>query len=149
MPNRSRPWLIFLWLGLALPMGFYSFQLISPRHCALGAISVLVFVCARRGRAIFQSYFRPQLFATAMKAAFLAAAILPVFAGLNITELRHPRITCAGPTLLPSSAGVAPVGAYLAFARELRNSHGCLDHNQAVWSAAKNTRFQADAAGRG
>jgi hypothetical protein len=83
-----------------------------------------------------------------MKAVFLTAAIVPIFVGLNVADLRHPRITCTHPTMLPTGAGVAPAGAYLAFAREVRHSHGFLDHNHAVWSAAKNTQFQADSAGR-
>ena len=146
--NRSRVWLLFLGLGLAMPMGYYSFQLLTPRHCTVGAVGIFVFVCAKRGRAIFQTYLQPPIFATGMKTVFLAAAIVPMFVGLNVADLRHPRITCTHPTLLPTGAGVAPAGAYLAFAREVRRSHGFLDHNHAVWSAAKNTQFQADSDGR-
>ena len=146
--NRCRLWLIFLWLGLALPMGYYSFQLLTPRHCTVGAVSILVFVSARRGRAIFQNYFQPKIFGAAAKTILLLAALGPVLLGLNLADLHHPKITAPRPTLLPTGAGVAPAGAYLAFALAVRRSHGFLDHNHAVWAAAKSTRFEAGADGK-
>ena len=146
--NRCRFWLGFLWLGLALPMVLYSLQLLTPRHCAVGAISILVFVCAKRGRAIFQNYFQPKFFGAAVKTVLLLSALGPVLLGLNLADLQHPKITGTQPTLLPTGAGVAPMGAYLAFALSVRANHGFLDHNHAVWAAAKSTRFEAGADGK-
>jgi hypothetical protein len=146
--NHCRRWLAFLGLGLVLPMVYYSFQMPSPRQCTVGVVSVLVFVCARRGRAIFHNYFRARFLGAAMKYGLLAAAVIPVFIGANLAEIHHPRITCTRPTLLPSASGVAPVGAYLAFAWEVRRQHGFLDHNQAVWMAAQATAFVAGKNGK-
>ncbi len=145
--NRCKLWLAFLWLALFLPMGYYSLQLLTPRHCTVGAVSILIFVCAARGRAIFQNFFREITFAPAVKTILIAAAILPVFVGVNLDDLHHPKITLTHPTWLPSGAGVAPTGAYLAFALDVRRNGGFLDHNHAVWAAARATKFEADATG--
>lgn len=146
--NRCRLWLLFLSLGLVLPMAYYSAQLLSPRHCTVGAVSVLVFVCARRGRIIFHKYFRPGLRTTLMKAMLFLSALLPVFAGVDLSDLHHPKITFTRPTLLPSGAGVAPTGAYLAFGCTIRRDGGYLDHNQAVWAAAKTVHYEAASNGK-
>jgi hypothetical protein len=108
---------------------------------------VIVFLCAKRGRILLQIFFRHQPLGLPIKTVMIAAAVLPVFCGVDLTDLHHPRITCTHPTLFPSGAGVAPTGAYLAFARQLRQTHGLLDHNQAIWNAAKSTDFAADSFG--
>ena len=144
---RCKLWTAFLWLGLLLPMGYYSLQLLTPRHCTVGAVSILVFVCAARGRAIFQNYFRRKSFAAAVKFALLMAALVPVFVGANLADIRHPKLTCTQPTLLPSGAGAFPAGGYLAFALDVRARGGLLDHNHAVWVAARDTTFETDATG--
>lgn len=145
--TRNSLWAVALFGALALPMGYYSLQLLSPRHCAVGAVSVLLFICARRGQAIFKTFFRNRLLGFTTKFIFVATAVVPVFLGLDLADLHHPKITFKQPTLLPSVAGVAPAGAYLAFAQSVRTSDGFLDHNQAVWSAAKSARFVPDADG--
>lgn len=141
--SRCRWWTVFLWLGLALPMAYYTLQLLSPRHCTVGAVSVLVFVCAKRGRAIFQNYFRRKSVFRILKPALVLAAVFPVFIGLNLSELKHPVLTLKEPTLLPSGAGVAPTGGYLAFAASVRSKAGFLDHNHAVWMAASRIQFDS------
>jgi hypothetical protein len=144
---RCKWWTVFLWLGLLLPMGYYSLQLLTPRHCTVGAVSILVFVCAARGRVIFQNYFRRNFLASTIKFALLLAALVPVFVGVNLVDLRHPKLTCTQPTLLPSGAGAFPAGGYLAFTLNVRRCGGFLDHNQAVWAAARDTKFSTDATG--
>jgi hypothetical protein len=139
---RCRVWLFFLALGLALPMLYYGRQLLSPRHCVTGVAAVLLFVCARRGRVIFQLYFRQKNFGTAVKAALVLAAVLPVLVGINLDNFTRPRLTFFQPTLFPTVAGVCPMGAYLGHAIHVRTSDGLLDHNQAVWAAARQTIFQ-------
>ena len=146
-PEHRRVWIFFLWLGLALPMAFYSFQLLSPRHCTLGAVAVAVFVCAKRGRAIFQSYFRAPLAGGLLKIIILAAALVPLLLGVNLADLHHPKMTFLKPTLLPSAAGAAPAGGYLGFLVSIKPLKGYLDHNQAVWNVARDTQYKADAGG--
>jgi len=145
--NRCRVWLVFLAAGLAMPMGYYCLQLLSPRHCVIGALSVLVFLCASSGGAILRVYFRQKVFGPALKFALMLAALAPVFVGLDIPELRHPRLTFTQPTLVPSAAGVCPLGAYLGHALNVRRQHGFMDQNQAIWAAAKTTQFESDAGG--
>ena len=145
-PHR-RLWLAFLWLALAFPMAYYSLQLLSPRHCVVGAISVVIFVCARRGRALFQSYFHTRFSGLGLKLILVAAALIPVFVGINLSNLHHPKITFLQPTLIPSGAGVAPMGGYLGFVLSVQRQDGLLDHNHAIWSAARDTKFKADATG--
>jgi hypothetical protein len=142
-----RTWIIFLGLGLALPMAYYSLQMLSPRHCVVGATSVAVFACAPRGRALFQSYFRTRFSGGGLKLIFVAAAVVPMLIGVNLTDLHHPKIAFLQPTLLPSAAGVAPAGGYLGFLISVKIQKGFLDHNQAVWTAARDTKYQADASG--
>ena len=145
--NRCRVWLVFLAAGLAMPMGYYCLQLLSPRHCVIGALSALVFICAGSGGAILRVYFRRKVFGPALKFALVLAALAPVFVGLDIPELRHPRLTFTQPTLAPSAAGVCPLGAYLGHALNVRRQHGFMDQNQAIWAAAKTTQFESDAGG--
>ena len=146
--SRCKLWTAFLWLGLLLPMAYYSLQLLTPRHCAVGAVSILVFVCAARGRAIFQNFFRAKTFAPALKIILIAAAVIPVFTGVNLDDIHHPKITLAHPTWLPSGAGVAPTGAYLAFALDVRRQGGFLDHNHALWAAAQTARYKTNGVGK-
>jgi len=120
--NRDRVWLLFLAAGLALPLGYYGLQMLSPRHCVTGALSALVFIAAKSGRAIFQLYFRRQGLAAGVKLALFAAALAPVLAGVDLNDVRHPRFTLTRPTLLPSPAGVFPLGAYLAHALNFGDS---------------------------
>ena len=140
--THCRLWLFFLALGLALPMGYYSRQLLSPRHCVTGIAALLLFVCARRGRIIFQLYFRPRISGAIIKTALVLTAVLPVFVGINLDNFARPRLTIFQPTLFPTVAGICPMGAYLGHAIHVRTSDGFLDHNQAVWSAARQTIYQ-------
>jgi hypothetical protein len=146
--NHDRLWLAFLGVGLAMPMTYYSFQLAAPRHCTTGAVSVLIFVCARRGRLVFQHYFQRNSFATLIKILLFAGTLGPLVLGLDLAELHHPRLTVTRPTRLPSVAGVAPVGAYLGFVWSIRHEQGRVDQNQAIWLAAKSTAFAAAADGK-
>lgn len=146
-PQHRRMWIIFLWIGLAMPMGFYCFQMISPRHCVVGATSVTVFLCAKRGRAILQSYFRTRFSGGGLKLIFVAAAVVPLLVGVNLADLHHPKISFLQPTLLPSAAGVAPTGGYLGFLVSVKQLDGYLDHNHAVWVAARDTKFKSDDTG--
>lgn len=146
-PDRRREWVFFLWLGLALPMAYYSLQMLSPRHCVVGATSVAVFVCAKRGRALLQSYFHTRFSGGGLKLIFVAAAMVPMLIGVNLADLHHPKITFLQPTLLPSAAGVAPAGGYLGFLISIKQQKGFFDHNQAVWTAARDTKYQSDASG--
>ena len=139
---RCRFWLFFLALGLALPMGYYSRQLLSPRHCVAGIAALLLFICARRGRVIFQLYFRQKISGAMIKTALVLTAVLPVFMGINLDDFARPRLTFLQPTLFPTVAGVCPMGAYLGHAIHVRTSNGLLDHNQAVWTAARQTIFR-------
>lgn len=143
--NRCKLWVAFLWLGLAMPMGYYSIQLLSPRHCTVGATSVLIFICARRGRILLQNYFRQKRFAFILKTALVMAALVPVLVGVDLSNLKKPKLTLKSPTLLPSGAGVASAGGYLTFAASVRSKNGFLDHNHAVWAAAKTTAFETNA----
>jgi hypothetical protein len=145
--EHRRVWLVFLWLGLALPMAYYSLQMLSPRHCTVGATAVAVFMCARRGRALMQSYFHIRFSGGAVKLIFVAAATAPLLVGLNLADLHRPKISFLQPTLLPSAAGVAPAGGYLGFLISVKPLQGYLDHNQAVWVAARDTKFKPDASG--
>jgi hypothetical protein len=146
--GRSRVWQVFLGLGLALPMGYYSLQLLSPRHCVVGVVSILVFICARSGRLLFQLYFRSRTWERVVSVLLVISALLPVLVGVDLAYLSSPRLTLAHPTLLPTPAGVSPTGAYLAYLVQLRRQHGFVDHNQAVFSAATQTVFQPDASGQ-
>ena len=146
--NRCRLWLAFLWLALFLPMGYYSLQLLSPRHCTVGAVSILIFVCAARGRILFQNFFHANRFGALLKFNLIALAVVPVFVGVNLNDLHRPKLTLTHPTWLPSGAGVAPTGAYLAFALDVRRQGGFLDHNHALWAAAQTARYETNAAGR-
>jgi hypothetical protein len=139
--NRCRVWPALLALALALPMAYYCLQLLSPRHCVDGALAVVVFICSRPGRTIFQVCFRRRIWTRVVSSACLIAAVAPVFLGLNLADIRHPRLTFAHPTLLPSAAGVFPVGAYLGNAVNVRWQHGFMDHNQAIWSAARTVDY--------
>ena len=145
--EHRRGWLFFLAVSLALPLADFSWQLSSPRQCLPGIVAVVVLVCAKRGRAIFQSYFRTRFSGGALKLVLVAAAVLPLLVGLNLADLRHPKISFLNPTLLPSGAGVAPLGGYLGFALSVKRNEGILDHNQAVWAAARDTKYQASADG--
>jgi hypothetical protein len=146
--NRCKAWLAFLWLGLFLPVGYYSLQLLSPRHCTVGAVSVLVFICAGRGQAIVHNFFQAVPAGWAIKTICAASAIVPLFVGVNLNDLKHPRPTTTNPTWLPTGAGVAPTGAYLSFALSIRQRDGFLDHNQALWSAAQSVKFETNVVGR-
>jgi hypothetical protein len=111
-------------------------------------VSVLIFVCARRGRLVFQHYFQRNSFATLIKILLFAGTLGPLVLGLDLAELHHPRLTVTRPTRLPSVAGVAPVGAYLGFVWSIRHEQGRVDQNQAIWLAAKSTAFAAAADGK-
>lgn len=142
-----RVWILFLGIALALPMGYYSFQMLSPRHCVAGAMATAVFMCARRGRALMQSYFRIRFSGGGLKIIFVGVAVIPLLVGLNLADLHHPKISFLQRTLLPSAAGVAPAGGFLGFLLSVKQLNGYLDHNQAVWVAARDTKFKADATG--
>jgi hypothetical protein len=146
--GRCRIWTGFLALGLAIPMGYYSPQLLSPRHCVVGALSALLFMVAKPGRAILHIYFRQKFWGATAKWALLISAIAPVFIGFNVADLRHPRPTFAQPTLFPAAAGVSPMGSYLGHALNFRRQHGFVDQNQAIWAAATSTKYEADSRGR-
>ena len=146
-PAHRRVWIFFLGLGLALPLAYYSLQMLSPRHCMVGATAVVVFMCAHRGRALLQCYFHTRFSGGALKLLFVAAATLPLVLGLNLADLHHPRISFLRPTLLPSAAGVAPAGGLLGFLISIKQQQGYLDHNHAVWAAARDTKFKTDDSG--
>ena len=143
LASHSRIWLVFLAGALALPLSYYCPQMLSTRHCLVAALSVVVFLGAPSGRAILHLYFRRARFGRALKFALVLVALAPVLVGLNLAEMRHPRLTLFHPTLLPSHAGVFPVGAFLGNALNFHRLHGCVDHNQPVWVGAKTVPYQA------
>lgn len=140
--TRRSVWMVYTAFALLLPALFYCLQLKSPRHCALLAVAAVIFACARRGRALFETAL-----GGGMKTILVLAALVPVFLGVNLAEVRHPKLTFLRPTLLPSPAGVAPTGAWLAFALSVKPERGFLDHHHAVWSALRDAGLRPDNAG--
>jgi hypothetical protein len=54
----------------------------------------------------------------------------------------HVRLTVTNPTRFPTGDGRFPMGAYLAFQRQvLFEDHMAIDHNQKIWLSARATQF--------
>jgi hypothetical protein len=64
-----------------------------------------------------------------------------------VYRLKATSLEGSGNTAGVLVAGVCPMDAYLGHALSIRRQHGYLDHNQAVWEAAKTTGFEPGADG--
>ena len=71
-----------------------------------------------------------------------ASAAGPWIVGLHAPTLSDIRPTLTSPTLIPTSDGRIPMGAYLGFAVELASDHFLVDHNQKIWLAARSTQYR-------
>ena len=74
--------------------------------------------------------------------ALLLVAVIPLAVGVQLPALTQPRLTTHAPTLFPSGDGHYPMGAYVAFLHALRHGNANpIDHNQRVWRAVREARF--------
>ncbi len=124
-----------------LPLGYYSAQLFSPRHL-LTTVWVLLFsVLFSRGRALLRVTFSTQA-RKIVATSCVCAAVIPIFAGLDLPQIGRPRLSWNRSTLYPTADGLWPMGAYGTFLRQLgRASHRPIDHNQELWGALSRTKL--------
>ena len=127
-----------------LPMVFYSVQLSTPRYFLLSAAIVLFLASSRRVRALYRAGWgaRWRLLVTGGVGLIAASAAGPWIVGLHAPTLSDIRPTLTSPTLIPTSDGRIPMGAYLGFAVELASDHFLVDHNQKIWLAARSTQYR-------
>ncbi|MCB1237882.1 MAG: hypothetical protein KDM91_22645, partial [Verrucomicrobiae bacterium] len=127
-------------LFLLLPLGFYGWQLFSPRHLIPLLVTIFGYVASRRGRAAWRWWRRenPRAALLAVRAAFVCA-LVPLFAGLDFADSdRFPAVTVRNPTLYPTTDGLWPMGAAGTFLFRLgRAAEQPVDHNQALWLAIR------------
>jgi hypothetical protein len=134
-------------LGAAtlLPMVFYSVQLSTPRYFLLSAAILLFLASSRRVNLLYSTgwstRWRPLVAGGAGLIAAFAAG--PWIVGLHAPTLSEIRPTLTSPTLIPTSDGRIPIGAYLGFAVELASNRFLVDHNQKIWLAARSTQYRA------
>lgn len=141
-PRRTGFYLALVGATL-LPMAFYSVQLSTPRYFLLSAAILLFFASSRRSRCLYRAAWRARHGAASGLATLLcAASIAPWIVGLQAPALDQIRPTMVRPTLLPSSDGLIPMGAYLAFAINASAHHFLVDHNQKIWLSSRSTDYR-------
>lgn len=128
--------------GLAaflLPVLFFIPQLHAPRYFWRGCEAVLLLAVTGR---------LPTFSSRTWKTGVCAAALVPLFIGIEMPVWMQPRLTLTEPTLFPSGDGVYPMGAYVPFLFRMRAAEQTpLDHNQRVWQTVRQARFQCSADG--
>jgi hypothetical protein len=120
---------------LLLPLALYAWQLFTPRHLILIVLGTLIAALSPRALAL-PILRKPRPTPTIIAAPIFAAALLPLVLGLHLPSPSRPGPTLAHPTLYPTTDGFWPMGAYLAFSRQLARPTQPADHNQALWLAA-------------
>lgn len=130
-------------LTMLLPFAFYAAQLLSARYWMLTLVTLLCFACVPPDQNILKQLGTRSL-NRVLCLVLVVAFLSPLAIGVHLPFLNHPRLTFTTPTLFPTADGVMPMGAYARFlVPKLRNaSSQFVDHNQAVWLAAKNTSFE-------
>ncbi|QHI70204.1 hypothetical protein [Tichowtungia aerotolerans] len=120
-------------LALLIPVLFFLPQLHAPRYFWRGCEAVLLLSVTGR---------LPQL-NRRWVAIFALAAVLPLLVGVRLPQLNQPQLTVTSPTCFPSGDGFYPMGAYGSFLWRLHHADvESIDHNQRVWTAARQTVFQ-------
>jgi hypothetical protein len=134
-------------IALALPLGYYSLQLWSPRYLITTALAVFVFAVSRRGTALLSlKPLGPAVHVLRLSCAALAVVLL--FVGIRLPSPARPRLSVGQPTLFPTADGFHPMGAYAPFLLRLRHvARQEIDHNQLAWKAAQQASYAADTDG--
>jgi hypothetical protein len=130
---------LFAAVGLVaflLPVLFFLPQLHAPRYFWRGCEAMLLVAvsgCLPSARLPVRRV---------VSAILCVAAVVPLFVGIQMPQLGHPRPVFSAPEQFPSGDGHYPMGAYLAFMRQLRNADEIpVDHNQRVWKALRSADF--------
>ncbi len=134
-------WRVLGALAFALPVLFFLPQLHAPRYFwRAGEAMLMVAVLAPT-----LGTLRP----LAVRAVVALVVLVPVLVGVQMPVLAQPQVTLREPTLFPSGDGHYPMGAYASFLARFRAAERePIDHNQRVWWAARDTRFETDETGR-
>lgn len=141
---RQQTWLArFYYLAgffaLTLPVIFFLPQLHAPRYFWRGCEALLLLAVSQRLPTVSGLQQRW------IRSGVCIAAVVPLFVGTQMPELRHPQVTVTDAQRFPSGDGSYPMGATLSFMLQLKNAGECpIDHNQLVWNAAQTIRFNDD-----
>ena len=143
--NRTRDGLTAA--ALVIPAIFYLPQLMSPRYYVLSIVTMFLFVVSRRGGRLLSEWFQRRHWGAISRAALIAAAVFPLVVGLQLPDLRHPRLSLSQVSRFPSGDGVLPMGCYWRYLAGVRIQRGFVDHNHAIWAAVSAAPLHTNAAG--
>lgn len=123
---------------LFLPLGFYGWQLFSPRHLMTSALAILLVATGWHGRALWRlSRKTSPLLARSFAVSVAGLTFVSLLVGVHLPFPTKPQLVRAMATRFPTSDGLWPMGATISFLSDLRSSYVTpLDHNQAIWNAA-------------
>ena len=132
-------------LALVAPIAFYSLQLYTIRYFFLTVACLLFSASSRRAAALYRAQrtlWRPGSIYGVTGLVLLTLA--PWLVGIKMATLWRVQLTISQPTRLPTGDGHYPLGAYLAFEKQvLFDDHFQIDHNQKIWLTARSVAYKA------
>jgi hypothetical protein len=132
-------------IAFGLAPGFYSLRLFSTRYWTVWIVGMIVMLSSRRVAVLLRS--RSTWCGTALAGGCALGACVPLFIGLHLPFRDSPRLVMAAGTRFPTADGNLPMGGYLFALREVSLNGGLVDHNQAIWLAARDADYKPDPTG--
>jgi hypothetical protein len=139
---RGRVYYLLRAVSPLIPLGFYLYQLATPQHFLLTLACYLFTISDRRAPLVFR-WLRPEVdHRKLVRTALLLVVLVPWVIGLKAPTLHGIRLTAESPQMFPTSHGHFPMGAYASYMLRNRQSGYILDHNEKIFLAAKQVRYE-------
>ena len=142
---RKPAWRLYYTIrGLSplVPFVFYLFQLQTPQHFFLTIACYAFTIADRRFRLIFWWLAPQSPHSQVPRLAIYLVVITPWFVGIKAPSLGSARPTVQLAQDFPTSHGHFPMGAYAYYMIYARTSGYILDHNEKIFHAAKEVKYE-------
>ena len=129
-------------LSPLVPFTFYLFQLQTPQHFFLTIACYVFTISERRFRLVFWWLAPRSPRSKVPRLVVFLVVVIPWFVGIKAPSLGNSRPTIELAQNFPTSHGHFPMGAYGYFMLYARANDYILDHNEKIFLAAQNVKYE-------
>ncbi len=139
--RRARPFYLIGALTLLPALLYYSVQMFSTRHWTVWVVGLLVLVSGRRAAVLLGRL--PRWAQTTLVVLCFSGAVGPLIIGVHLPNPLAARPVVGSGTRFPSADGNLTMGGYGFALRDVPRRAGLVDHNHAIWRAARDANYVA------
>ncbi len=143
-PRRHRSFYAAGLVAFGLTPAFYALRLFSTRYWTVWTVGMIVLLSSRRTAVLLHS--KSKWVEAGLAFGCLLGAYVPLVIGLNLPFRDSPNAVISAGTRFPTADGNLSMGGYLFALRDVSRSNGLVDHNQAIWLAARDAGYRPNSA---